>query len=160
MNAAGTLAGSSGRGANASSLWVSASFAIPGALVWAVGVLLLRFAIPAAVLVGIALPYAFAYGVVELLRLPIQAPESHWQVPSSWISGRGHAARAAVWGGILGPGIVTRNPFAGMWLFPILAAAAGPPATAFIVGGVCGFLHGTARAVGVLRHVRRPDPRG
>ncbi|PRX98061.1 hypothetical protein CLV72_105414 [Allonocardiopsis opalescens] len=110
---------------------------------------------PTAVLLAVALAYTVLYGIPEVLALSLRPPGRSWQVPKQWVAGRGYAGRAAVWGATLGPGIMTRNPVAGTWLFPMLAALSGDPATAALVGAAAGALHGLGRAGGVLRQSGR-----
>ncbi len=82
------------------------------------------------------LVYAVTYGLAETMRLPLRAPESRWQVPSTWVAGRTSQKRAVVWGVMLGPGVLTRNPYAGMWLVPLLLAVIASPALGAIAGGL------------------------
>lgn len=64
------------------------------------------------------------------------------------------ATRLLVWGSILGPGFLTRNPYAGFFLLPILVAAAGPAWSAAALAAAIGLAHGTGRALALLRDAR------
>src|SRR5256885_2225457 len=76
--------------------------------------------------VVLAAGYAACYGVLEAAgRLTLAAPGSRWQVPQTMVAGVPGWRRIAVWGSILGPGFLTRNPYAGFGLLPIVVAAAG-----------------------------------
>jgi hypothetical protein len=65
--------------------------------------------------------------------------------------------RILVWGSILGPGFMTRNPFAGFGLLPIAVAAAGGVRAAALLGAVTGLAHAAGRALALLRDAR-PRP--
>lgn len=97
----------------------------------------------------LALVYAFGFGLVETLGLALQAPGFTWQVPAQWVRGSS-GVRALVWGIWLGPGLVTRNPYAGMWLLLFLLALSQNLLTALGTGMAIGITHGGARALGVL----------
>jgi hypothetical protein len=56
------------------------------------------------------------------------------------------------WGSVLGPGLVTRNPYAGMWLLPLLIVLQHDLFTAVVSGATVGIAHGSARAFGILRN--------
>jgi hypothetical protein len=59
-----------------------------------------------------------------------------------------------VWGSLLGPGFVTRNPYAGFWLLPLAVAAAGSIGYGVLLAAAIGAAHSTGRAIGLLRDVR------
>lgn len=75
-----------------------------------------------------------------------------WQVPSHWIKGRPPIVQTLIWGTSLGPGLVTRNPYAGIWLLPFLIVLDRSPLMTLVVGIAVGAAHGGARAIGVLRN--------
>ena len=60
----------------------------------------------------------------------------------------------------LGPGIATRNAYAGIWLMPIAAAFATGRLSGALIGAIAGAAHGSARAAGILANVRTNDPTG
>jgi hypothetical protein len=57
-----------------------------------------------------------------------------------------------IWGALLGPGLVTRNPYAGIWLLPLLLVLNQNLLTAVGAGIAIGIAHGGARALGVLHN--------
>ena len=130
-----------------------AAYVLPAALVWAALGLMLRplSGIPGLVPVAAA-AYALGYGIVETAGLPVWRPTLAWQVPAPWIAGRREPVQALIWGATLGPGLVTRNPYAGMWLLPLLVALYHDPLVALGVGVCIGAAHGAARALGVLNN--------
>lgn len=103
----------------------------------------------------VACGYALAFGIAETFGLPLPAPSLAWQVPAQWVKGRSPVVQAATWGALLGPGLVTRNPYAGMWLLPLLIALNHNLLTAMAIGMAVGIAHGGARALGVLSNRRR-----
>jgi hypothetical protein len=135
--------------------------------VWAVlGAVLgaLPLARPALVLTA---GYAACYGLVEVTdrlggRLRLRPPGTSWQVPQGMVTGVSRRRRILVWGSMLGPGFMTRNPYAGFGLLPIAVAAAGNVRAAVTLASATGLAHGTARALALLRDARpgraAPDP--
>ena len=131
-----------------------AAHAIPAALVWAV-IAAAAVPLPDGIATILALVYALAHGLSETLGLPLRAPGIGWEVPAAWLKGRGRAGRILVWGATLGPGLVTRNPYAGMWFLPLLlATTAADLFSAAAAGALVGLAHGTARAIGILANHR------
>lgn len=105
------------------------------------------------------LSYTLWYGLRETFGLQRRMLGLLWQVPASWVKGRPAALQALTWGTLLGPGLVTKNPYAGMWLLPLLivlsrggGGGSGGLPMAIAVGMVVGATHGGARALGVLRN--------
>jgi hypothetical protein len=139
---------------------VVAAFAVPGAVVWAaIGAAL--GALPAhGVARWAAVAYAAAFGIAELAGLGWRAPTSTWQVPSTWVRSRRSGTRTVIWGALLGPGLVTRNPYASIWMLPLLLAGVSDPLAGAAAGAVVGALQGGARAVGVVREVRTAHDEG
>ena len=82
------------------------------------------------------------------------------------VAGASRLRRIGVWGSILGPGFLTRNPYAGFGLLPLVVAAAGrapgtPVIGTAVLGAAIGLAHGTGRALALLRDSRpqaQPDP--
>lgn len=137
-----------------------AAYAIPAVLLWA----LLGLAVGS---LGLALPgvrglalaaaaaYGGYYGVIELSGRPgLSPPGRRWQVPQTMLIDALPRRRVVVWGVLLGPGFVTRNPFAGFGLLPLTVAAMPGIGPAVGVGAVIGLAHGSARASALLRDVR------
>jgi hypothetical protein len=103
--------------------------------------------------------YAACYGVVEVTdrlggRLRLRPPGTSWQVPQGMVTGVSRRRRILVWGSILGPGFMTRNPYAGFGVLPIAVAAAGNVRAAVTLAAATGLAHGTARALALLRDAR------
>lgn len=138
-----------------------AAYAIPAAVVWA-GLGLILTALPfsatvlaAGALVAIAL-YGGGYGIVEASgRARPRPPGASWQVPQDMIIDAGDRRRVLTWGAILGPGFLTRNPYAGFGLLPLLLlAGAGQVKAGLMTGAVIGVAHGSGRALALLRDAR------
>lgn len=105
----------------------------------------------------VAFAYAFCFGVLEALGVPFRVPGLAWQVPSGWVGRRPAGVQTLTWGTTLGPGLVTRNPYAGMWLLLLLLALNSNPLAAMVVGVAIGAVHGGARALGVLNNRKYMD---
>lgn len=131
-----------------------ASYALPAAVVWGIlGIALSHLAHKAPPMILVTIGYTVAYGLSETVGWPLRAPSVSWQVPARWV--RGHpAARMVIWGIALGPGLVTRNPYAGMGLLPLLLILYQNP-MAGAAGLLFGAVHGGARAMGVLWNQRQ-----
>jgi hypothetical protein len=94
--------------------------------------------------------YGCGYGVTEVFGLRWPAPGRSWQVPQGLLIGAG-GSRLLVWGTILGPGFLTRNPYAGFGMLVLLAASVGRLPAAIVVAAVIGAAHAGGRAVSLLR---------
>ena len=134
---------------------VLAAYAGPAVAVWA----LLGLVLTTVPLRWVALPLAVAYGgyygTLELTgRRGLPAPGRSWQVPQTMLTGAPPRRRLLLWGALLGPGFVTRNPYAGFGLLPVAVAAMPGPAAGIALGAAIGFAHGAARAAALLRDVR------
>jgi hypothetical protein len=95
--------------------------------------------------------YGCGYGVTEVFGLRWPAPGRSWQVPQGLLIGVGGSRRLLVWGTILGPGFLTRNPYAGFGMLVLLAASVGRLPAAIVVAAVIGAAHAGGRAVSLLR---------
>jgi hypothetical protein len=142
---------------------VLAAYVVPGAAAWAaVGLALgvAAVAIPwlsTAAVVATAV-YGCLYGAVEVRGLPWPAaPGRRWQVPQDLLIGASPRRRVLVWGSILGPGFLTRNPYAGFAILPVLVAAAGGVQAAIVVGALVGVAHAAGRGAALLRDSSRPQ---
>jgi hypothetical protein len=131
-------------------LYITA-YIIPAAVVWgAIGLvfgILNSFPLLVPLL---AIVYALWFGMAESLGFSMFIPGSTWQVPASWIDGCPEAAQTITWGTILGPGLITRNPYAGIWLLPFMVGLGRGLLASLVVGIAIGVAHGGARALGVL----------
>jgi hypothetical protein len=108
---------------------------------------------PAVVLTAI---YAACYGLTEVTGwLGLPPPGRRWQVPQTMVVGVSGPRRILVWGSILGPGFLTRNPYAGFGLLPLVVATADGVRAAVILAAAIGLAHGTGRALALLRDARR-----
>jgi hypothetical protein len=147
---------------------VIAAYAVPAVAVWTVlGTILgaLPLARPALVLTA---AYAACFGLIEVTdrlggRLRLPPPGTRWQVPQAMVTGVSRCRRILVWGSILGPGFMTRNPYAGFGLLPIAVATSGGVRAAALLGAVTGLAHAAGRALALLRDARprpaaAPDP--
>jgi hypothetical protein len=105
----------------------------------------------------VACVYALIFGIAEMFGLPLRVPSLAWQVPAQWVKGHSPMVQTATWGALLGPGLVTRNPYAGMWLLPLLIALNHNLLTAPAIGMAVGLAHGGACALGVLSNRRHMD---
>jgi hypothetical protein len=133
-------------------LFYLAAYTAPATATWvAIGMLLQPLSERPRALASLAALYALRYGLAETLDFPLQPPGLRWQVPARWIKGQPLALRVLTWGALLGPGLVTRNPYAGLWLVPFLVGLNGH----LVVAGLVGAAHGGARALGVLHNHRR-----
>lgn len=131
------------------------AYVLPAALVWGVlGILFRLLNVIPWLIPLLALAYTLWFGLLETLGLPFRPLEIGWQVPSGWIDGRPSMVQALTWGTTLGPGLVTRNPYAGIWLLPLLIALNQSLLIAMLVGVAVGMAHGGARVLGVLSNRR------
>ncbi len=64
-----------------------------------------------------------------------------------------------VWGALLGPGLATRNPYAGFGLLVLATAAVAGLRDGVLVAVAIGVAHAAGRAAGLLRDVRTIDAR-
>jgi hypothetical protein len=138
---------------------VLAAYTLPAAAVWAALGLVLGALPVSRIALVVAAVYAAGYGVIEVAGLPWPVPGRRWQVPQDLMIGAGARRRVLVWGAVLGPGFLTRNPYAGFAVLPVLVAAVGRQATgtvttAVLVAALVGVAHGAGRAVALLRDSR------
>ena len=139
------------------------AYLLPGAAVWAlaglaIGVLALVVPGLATAALVAAAGYGSAYGAAEVCGWPWPAaPGRRWQVPPGLLIGASGSRRVLTWGCILGPGFLTRNPYASFAILPLLVATASSIQAAVVVAAVVGAAHAGGRAAGLLRDVRRPQ---
>jgi hypothetical protein len=143
---------------------VLAAYIVPAAAVWAaIGLVigaasLAAHALAMAAVLAAAI-YGCGYGLGEVCGSPWPAaPGRRWQVPPDLLIGAGGNRRTLVWGAILGPGFLTRNPYAGFSILPVLVAAAGQLPAGIALAGLVGAAHGLGRAAGLLRDSSGPQP--
>ena len=147
---------------------VVTAYAVPAVAVWAALGAILGVLPLARLALVLTAAYAACYGLVEVTdrlggRIRLRPPGTRWQVPQEMVTGVSRRRRILVWGSVLGPGFMTRNPYAGFGLLPIAVAAAGSVRSAAALAAAAGLAHGTARALALLRDARpgraaAPDP--
>jgi predicted membrane-bound spermidine synthase len=99
--------------------------------------------------------YALFYGIAEVADVgTLWVPASRWQVPPAFVTKRSSHRVLVVWGGLLGPGFATRNPYAGFTALLLAIAAFGSIKIGAAVALTVGIAHGTARALALLRDAR------
>jgi hypothetical protein len=141
-------------------LLVVVAYALPAVVAWtllgAAGAALQAVLPVAGIALVAVIGYAGYYGLTEAIGLRgLPPPGRGWQVPQTMMIGAAPGRRILVWGAILGPGFLTRNPYAGFGLLPLVVAvmpAAGGTAT-LAAAAVIGMAHGGARALALLRDV-------
>jgi hypothetical protein len=142
---------------------VIAAYLVPAALVWAVlglvlGVVVQAVHALATAAVIAAAVYGCGYGAAEVCGSAWPAaPGRRWQVPQDLLIGASGVRRVLVWGAILGPGFLTRNPYATFGILPVLVAAAGRLPAAIAIGGLAGAAHAAGRAGALLRDSASPQ---
>lgn len=92
-----------------------------------------------------------------MLRIPFRQIGFNWQVPASWIKGRTTGTQTIIWGFCLGPGLITKNPYAGTWILPLLLTLAPNTLWALCMGAAIGVAHGGGRALGILRNRKKVE---
>lgn len=153
---ASTTALTPGRGLRpVAMIGLAAAYAVPAFAVWgAIGALLGLLSqtfIPQPVMAeAFVLAYCISWGTAEAMMLGVKLPNLAWQVPSRWIVGRSDIGQSLIWGALLGPGLVTSNSFATMWLIPMALFLSGDVAIGAAAGVVAGSVHGLARAGGII----------
>jgi hypothetical protein len=131
-----------------------AHYVVPAAAAWALlGLLLHLLPLRTTALMLIAV-YGISYGLLESTgRARPSPPGSGWQVPSAWVRGVSRRRRMWVWGALLGPGLATRNPYAGFGMLILATAAAAGLRDSVLVAVAIGVAHAAGRAAGLLRDV-------
>jgi hypothetical protein len=134
---------------------VLAAYAVPATIIWAgLGLVLGTLPVAAAALVMAAV-YGAGYGLIEVSgRARPRAPGSNWQVPQRMLISAGTKGRVLIWGLFLGPGFLTRNPYAGFGMAVVLVGCASRPVAGLVVAAGAGAAHGSGRALALLRDAR------
>jgi hypothetical protein len=138
--------------------WLLAAYVAPAIVAWvALGMLLNTLPVRYAALV-VMVAYCAYYGVSEALGLPgLRPPGSRWQVPQSFVRGASQRRRVLVWGAILGPGLATRNPYAGFALLLLALATIGTVPDGVLAAAAVGVAHAGGRALALLRDAGDAD---
>jgi len=127
------------------------AYIIPAGVVWGILAIVVHpLTHLSQVMVFVAWIYALVFGLLEALAIPFRPVSVVWQVPAQWLQGRSVLVQTLIWGIALGPGLVTRNPYVGMWLLPVLLTFNQHFFTNLSIGVGIGIAHGGARALGTL----------
>jgi hypothetical protein len=137
------------------------AYSLPAGVIWGIlAVLVHPLTSLAQIMMIIAWMYAFTFGVLEAFALPFRPPSLAWQVPAHWLQGRTTWAQNLIWGMALGPGLITRNPYAGMWLLPIFLTFNHNVLTDIGIGILIGLAHAGMRVFGIFSARRHLDACG
>jgi hypothetical protein len=130
-----------------------AAYIFPAALLWGLLGLVLEPLrnVPMVLTFGMGI-YALCFGLTETFSLPLRVPEIAWQVPARWVYRKSMVLKALIWGALLGPGLVTKNPYASMWLLPFLMVFDHQGVSTLMMSIALGVTHAGARAIGVLHN--------
>lgn len=102
--------------------------------------------------------YGLFYGIAEVADVSgLWVPGIRWQVPPALVTKRSSRRVIVVWGGLLGPGFATRNPYAGFAALLLGIATFGNIKIGAAVAVAVGVAHGTARALALFRDARKID---
>lgn len=134
------------------------AYAVPAAVTWAaLGATLNLMPLQNVALI-VTVAYCSYYGLAETTGLrALPPPGRRWQVPQSFVRGAPRWRRLLTWGALLGPGVVTRNPYAGFGLLPLALASLGNLKAGVVLGATVGAAHGTTRAVALVRDAHQID---
>jgi hypothetical protein len=132
-----------------------AAYALPAAITWLlIGAILNAPPIAKGAAIALIL-YGLIYGIAELADVSgLWVPGIRWQVPPAFVTRRSSWRTLVVWGGLLGPGLATRNPYAGFTALLIGIATFGSVKIGAGAAIAVGVAHGTARALALLRDAR------
>lgn len=135
-----------------------AAYALPAAVTWLlIGALLNAPPIAQGAAIALIL-YGLLYGIAEVADVSgLWVPGLRWQVPPALVTKRSSGRILVVWGGLLGPGFATRNPYAGFAALLLGIATFGSVKIGAAVAIAVGVAHGTARALALLRDAREVD---
>ena len=127
------------------------AYIVPAVVIWGVLAILVHpLTHLTQIMLLVAWMYALVLGLLEALAIPFRPLSLNWQVPAQWLQGRSAFVQTLIWGAALGPGFVTRNPYAGIWLLPVLLTLNQHFFTNLGIGIVIGTAHGCTMAIGVL----------
>ena len=131
------------------------AYAVPAALAWLLlGTILNVLPVADAAWIALIL-YSLFYGIAEVADVPeLGVPGSRWQVPQTFVIKKRSGRILAIWGGLLGPGFATRNPYAGFTALVLGIATFGSVTIGACVAVGVGIAHGASRALALLRDAR------
>jgi hypothetical protein len=134
------------------------AYVVPAVIVWAIAGLVLNILPLRTVALIVAVAYAGAYGLLEANGRGRPAPPgTSWQVPGGWVRGSPAWRRMMLWGFVLGPGFLTRNPYAGFGLLLLVLAAVGNVRDGLVLAVILGAAHAAGRACALLRDAHGID---
>ncbi len=135
-----------------------AAYALPAAVTWLlIGALVNVPPIARGAAIALVL-YGLFYGIAEVADVNgLWVPGTRWQVPPAFVTKKSSRRILAVWGGLLGPGLATRNPYAGFTALLIGLATFGSIKIGAALAIAVGVAHGTARGLALLRDAREID---
>ena len=136
------------------------AYVVPAALTWLLlGTILNVMSVAVAAWIALTL-YSLFYGFAEVADVAeLGIPGSRWQVPQAFVMNKGSGRILATWGGLLGPGFATRNPYAGFVALVLGIATFGSVTIGACVALAVGAAHGASRALALLRDARTIEHR-
>jgi hypothetical protein len=136
----------------------SAAYILPAALLWGVvAVAIYPLTLVSHTIAILAGMYAVVFGLLEAAGIPFRSLGSAWQIPAQWLKRRSVMTQTLIWGVTLGPGFLTRNPYAGMWLILLLLPLQHSFPALVLAGGIVGATHGASRVAGIIYNHRHLD---
>jgi hypothetical protein len=134
------------------------AYVLPAAITWLViGAILNAAPIARGAAIALIL-YGLFYGIAELADVSgLWIPGLRWQVPGAFVTKRSSWRILVVWGGLLGPGFATRNPYAGFTAVLLGIATFGSVKIGAALAVAAGVAHGAARALALLRDTKEID---
>ena len=161
MNAAASLAADLPVGRITAPLALAAAFTVPAVTVWMLAGLAASLVPAGPAALALIAGYAAYFGLIETTGRPgLPPPGRSWQVPARWVDRAPRWRRILVWGSLLGPGVATRNPYAGFGLLPLAVLAAGGPRPGVMLAASLGLLHAAGRVGALVRDARRAADAG
>jgi len=116
-------------------------------------VYLISFGLPPTVKLSFLIPTSAAFILHEWNLIRLKVPQNHWQVPHTWVSGP-PMRNMAVWGLILGAGILTYIPHITFHLLYLYLGFFKDPVHGFLFGALYGFSRAIPAAFfGILRAI-------
>lgn len=97
--------------------------------------------------------------LLEVKVLPLALPYRNWLVPRDWPSRFGRPGGYALWGAVLGVGVVSYIPFVSYHVLLVCLLLAGGPADGAILGALYGLGRSAASIVPAMAAARHPDRR-
>jgi hypothetical protein len=126
------------------------SHAMPAAIVWGLIGIAMSMVGNRDLFLAFGSAYALLYGLAETTFLPFKPLTTRRGVPAGWVCNKRPIRQVTVWGAMLGPGLATRNPYAGIWLLPFLLGCLPGLVLAGAAGALVGAAHGAGRAFGII----------